>query len=170
VPFARLPFADPYAPETGFSGGFAVGRDPKRGRAWLAHCYATVGVGRDAAPGSGSGAELFAVIGHAPRHLDRNYTAVGRVLAGIEHLSTLPRGTEALGFYRTPSEHVPVVRIRMGTEVPATERLAVQVMRTEGPAFAAYVQARANRNRDGFLVGAGGVDVCNIRVPQRPAP
>ena len=164
---APLPYRDSYAPETGFADGFAVARGG--GRVWGAHCYASVGVGRDSAPDSGSGSELFAVIGHAPRHLDRNYVVVGRVVSGIERLSVLPRGTEALGFYRTPAEHVPIARVRLGTELPATERLEVEMMRTDAPSFASYVAARADRSRDGFLVGAGGVDVCNIRVPQRPA-
>ena len=35
-----------------------------------------------------------AVIGHAPRHLDRNIALVGRVIDGIDKLSSLPRGTE----------------------------------------------------------------------------
>ena len=48
-------------------------------RAWLAHCYGMVGVGRDLDADSGSGAEMYVVIGHAPRHLDRNVALVGRV-------------------------------------------------------------------------------------------
>ena len=87
--FTRFTGGDIYAPEVGFANGFPVARDPKRGRTWLAHCYAMVGVGRDDDTQS-SGTELYAVIGHAPRHLDRNVTLVGRVVAGIEHLSSLP--------------------------------------------------------------------------------
>ena len=54
-----------------------------------------VGVGRDNPPDTGSGAELYVVIGQAPRHLDRNIVTVGRVLRGMELLSSLPRGTGA---------------------------------------------------------------------------
>ena len=43
-----------------------------------------VGVGRNLSPDTGTGAELYAVIGHAPRHLDRNIALVGRVISGIE--------------------------------------------------------------------------------------
>src|SRR5688572_17227754 len=43
--FTRLPDVDGYAPEVGFSNGFPAARDPKRGEAWLAHCYASVGAG-----------------------------------------------------------------------------------------------------------------------------
>lgn len=108
-PFTRLPDVDGYAPVVGFSGGFPVGRDPKTGQGWLAHCYGMVGVGRGNDPGSGSGAELYVVIGHAPRHLDRNIAVVGRVVSGIEHLSTLPRGSGPLGFYERPEQYVPIV-------------------------------------------------------------
>ncbi len=73
---------DTYAP-SGFWNGWPVARDPKAGTAWLAHCYASVGVGRDNPPDTGDGSELYAVIGHGPRHLDRNITVVGRVIDGI---------------------------------------------------------------------------------------
>ena len=61
-----------YADEVGFSDGFPVARDPRNGKMWLAHRYGMVGAGRDNAPDSGGGTELYAVIGHAPRQLDRN--------------------------------------------------------------------------------------------------
>lgn len=166
--FVKLPYPDAYAPETGFVDGFAAARDPRRGRAWLTHCYGTVGVGRGESPESGSGAELFTAIGHAPRHLDRNYAPVGRIVQGMELLTALPRGTGALGFYEKPEQRLPVERVRLGSDLPEAERLNVEVMRTDTATFAAFVEARANRERDGFLVGAGGVDVCNIRVPVRP--
>ena len=63
------------------AGGFPAARDPQAGSAWLAHCYGMVGAGRDDAADSGGGTELYVVIGHAPRHLDRNVTLLGRVRA-----------------------------------------------------------------------------------------
>jgi peptidylprolyl isomerase len=166
--FAALPYRDAYAPEVGFVHGFPAARDRKADKAWAAHCYGAVGVGRGESPDSGSGAELYTVIGHAPRHLDRNYAVVGRIVQGMELLTTLPRGTGQLGFYERAEERVPIKRVRLGADVPEAERLNVEIMRTDTPAFAAYADARANRARDGFLVSMGGVDVCNIRVPMRP--
>jgi cyclophilin family peptidyl-prolyl cis-trans isomerase len=90
--FVRLPDADGYAPQVGFSNGFPTARDPKTHRAWMAHCYGAVGVGRDAGADTGDGTSLYAVTGHAPRQLDRNITVVGRVVQGMSLLSTLPRG------------------------------------------------------------------------------
>ena len=84
--------------------------------------YAMVGVGRDLSPDTGTGGELYTIIGHAPRQLDRNIALVGRIVSGIEHMSSLPRGTEALGFYKERSSDVPIVSARMATELPAADR------------------------------------------------
>jgi cyclophilin family peptidyl-prolyl cis-trans isomerase len=167
LPFMRLPDADGYAPEVGFSGGFPAARDPRTGEAWLVHCYAMVGAGRANEVDSGTGAELYVVTGHAPRQLDRNIALVGRVVQGIELLSVLPRGTGALGFYEQPSQHVPIVSVRMAADVPEAERARIELMRTDTPTFGALVEARRNRQDDWYKVPAGYIDVCNVPIPVR---
>lgn len=137
-------------------------------RLWPVHCYGMVGVGRNLSPDTGSGAELYTVIGHAPRHLDRNIALVGRVIEGIEHLSSLPRGTEALGFYKTAEERIPINSIRIGTEIADLPRF--EYLSTESRSFARYADARANRRDAFFIVPAGGADICNIPVPVRRTP
>jgi peptidylprolyl isomerase len=163
-----LGFPDSYAPVAGHAGGWPVAWDPDSGRAWLTHCYASVGVGRDLAPDTGTGGELYAVIGHAPRHLDRNIATIGRVIDGIGLLSARPRGTGTLGFYEegrgTP---IPIRAVRLAADLPAAERPSFEVMRTDGAAFSAYVTGRANRGGTFFIRPAGGVDVCNAGVPIR---
>jgi cyclophilin family peptidyl-prolyl cis-trans isomerase len=132
---------------------------------WPIHCYGMVGVGRNMSPDTGTGAELYTVIGHAPRHLDRNIALVGRVIEGIEHLSSLPRGTGPLGFYEKPEERTTITSIRMGqsiSDLPAYEYLS-----TESATFSKYADARANRRDPFFNVPAGGADICNIPVPVR---
>jgi len=168
LPFTRLPDADGYAPEVGFSGAFPAARDPRTGEAWLVHCYAMVGAGRANEVDSGTGAELYVVTGHAPRQLDRNIALVGRVVQGIELLSVLPRGTGALGFYEKPSQHVPIVSVRMAADVPEAERARIELMRTDTPTFGALVEARRNRQDDWYKVPAGYIDVCNVPIPVRP--
>lgn len=46
---------------------------------------------------------MYAVIGNALRHLHRNVGLVGGILKGVQLLSTLPRGSGAMGFYRRSS-------------------------------------------------------------------
>jgi peptidylprolyl isomerase len=79
LPLDLLPDPDTYAPETGFSAGFPAARDVRKGLTWLTHCYGMVGAGRDNDVASGGGPELYAVIGQAPRQLDRNVTLLGPV-------------------------------------------------------------------------------------------
>ena len=164
-----LGFPDSYAPLVGHAGGWPVGYDPEEGRAWLTHCYAMVGVGRDLAPDTGTGGELYAIIGHAPRHLDLNIALIGRVIEGMALLAARPRGTEALGFYKEPVSHIPFARVRLASQIPAAERPAFQVMRTGSESFSRFVTGAANRSGPFFRRPAGGVDLCNVRVPIRPA-
>jgi peptidylprolyl isomerase len=165
-----LGYADAYAPGAGFAAGWPIGYDSKAGTANLTHCYGYVGVGRDLSPDTGTGGELYAVIGHAPRHLDRNIAVVGRVIEGIDRLAALPRGTEALGFYKEERMHVPISAVRLASEIPAGSRPSFQYMDTQSAPFGAYLKARANRKDDFFIRPAGGVDLCNGAVPVRKKP
>ncbi|MGB5103704.1 MAG: peptidylprolyl isomerase [Steroidobacteraceae bacterium] len=170
LPFTRLPDPDGYAPEAGFSGGFPAARDPASGKAWLAHCYGMVGAGRGNDPESGSGTELYVVTGHAPRQLDRNIALVGRVVQGMELLSTLPRGTGPMGFHESPAQFVPIHSVKIAADVPATERSRLEVIRTDTATFTALVESRRNRRDDWYLEPAGYIDLCNVPIVTRPQP
>ncbi len=160
---ARHTYKDPFAKYVRWTGGFPIAGDFEN--KWPIHCYGMVGAGRNLSPDTGTGAELYTVIGHAPRHLDRNIALVGRVIEGIEHLSSLPRGTGALGFYESDSERTPIMSVRIGAD--ATDLPAFEYLSTESESFAAYADARANRRDPFFNVPAGGADICNIPVPVR---
>jgi peptidylprolyl isomerase len=169
-----------YAFNSGYVNGWPVGRGTRIGEdpappmntagslAWLVHCYGMVGVGRGDNPDTGTGAELYTVIGHAPRHLDRNIALAGRIVEGIENLSSLPRGTGPLGFYETEEERTPIASVRLASELPEAERPRFEVMRTDTETFRRYVNARANRS-GWFIRPAGAVDVCNVNLPIRRA-
>jgi cyclophilin family peptidyl-prolyl cis-trans isomerase len=165
--FARLPYPDTYAPEVGFSGGFAVARDPKRKQTWMVHCYGSVGVGRDDAADSGNGSELYAVIGQSPRTLDRNITLIGRVVQGIELLSVMPRGSGAMGFYDMPSQWIPIRAARVAADVAPAQRVDLEALRTESATFKALVQSRANRRESWFKEPVGLIGICNVPLPVR---
>lgn len=164
-----LGYPDSYAPMVGHADSWPVGYDPEAGRAWLTHCYAYVGVGRDLHPDTGTGGELYAVIGHSPRHLDLNIAVIGRVVEGIALLSARPRGTGNLGFYETAKGERPIeiARARLATEIPGGERPAFEVLRSDSEPFGRYVTGRANRGGEFFQRPAGGVDICNAAVPVR---
>jgi peptidylprolyl isomerase len=168
--FTRLPDGDVYAPEVGFSGGFPVARSAQLHRTWLAHCYGMVGVGRDLDIESGSGAEMYVVIGHAPRHLDRNVALVGRVVKGVELLSSLPRGSGELGFYTKAETPLPIKSIKVAADVAPSERSNLEVIRTDTPTFAALIESRRNRPEEFFKVPAGRIDLCNVPIAVRERP
>lgn len=165
--FHPLPERDGYAPQSGFAHGMPAARDPKSGRAWLAHCYGMVGAGRDTASDSGSGAELYVVIGHGPRHLDRNVTLLGRVMQGMPLLTTLPRGTGALGFYEKPEQQVPIKAIKLASDVPPEQRSKLEVVKTGSATFKQAVEALRNRGGDWYKVPAGYVEICNVPLMVR---
>jgi len=169
LPFTPLPDGDVYAPRVGFSDGFPVALDTRHDRMWLLHCYGMVGVGRDDDAES-SGTELYAVIGHAPRHLDRNVALVGRVVSGIEHLSSLPRGSDAMGFYAKSETPVPIRALELAADVPTAQRSDLEVLRTDSKLFEDVIEARRNRPEEWFRTKAGRIDVCNVPIPVRAHP
>ena len=144
--------------------------DGADGRAWLTHCYGMVGVARGMEPDSGNGAQLYVIIGHAPRHLDRNVTLVGEVWSGMELLSTMPRGKGQLGFYEDPSRRTSIASIKLASDVPEDQRQPIQIMKTDSDTFKQLIQARRHRAEDWFLDPADHLSVCNMIIPSRVKP
>ncbi len=164
--FTKLDQPDPYADQSGFSGGWPM--SIRNEKAALAHCYGTVGVARDEAPDTGMGGELYAIIGQPPRRLDRNLAIVGRVIEGIEHLSALPRGPIAdRGRYGKAVKPVPIVSVAMESDLPAAEQVRFERFDTEAPDFSAYLAKKTADTNAFYVVPAGGVDLCSAPVPVR---
>lgn len=165
VAVTRLRDPDSYARQVGFTDGFPVASDGRR--IWMAHCYGMIGAGRGDTADSGSGAELYVVIGHAPRHLDRNVTLVGRVVQGMELLSVMPRGTGPLGFYETPGERTTIRSVRLASEVPAAQRVNLEALRTDSATFSTMIENRRTRRDGWFIEPTGRINVCNVPLPVR---
>jgi len=168
--FDRLPDVDGWAPQVGFADGMPVARDPKTGKAWITHCYGVLGAGRNNAPDSSIGAELYVVIGQAPRQLDHQLTVVGRVVQGMELLSVIPRGPAPMGFYTDPALRTRILSIKLASDVPEAQRTPLQVLRTDSQAFKDATEARRNRKDDFYTQPAGHIDLCNVTLPVRAAP
>jgi peptidylprolyl isomerase len=167
--FDRLPDPDGWAPQVGFVDGFPVGRDPKTGQTWLAHCYGTLGAGRNNEADSSVGAELYVVDGQSPRQLDDNITVVGRVVQGMELLSVIPRGPAPMGFYEKPELRTTIKAIKLASELPEAERVPLQLLRTDSKTFVEATEARRNRRDDFYKRPAGHIDLCNVPLPVRAA-
>ncbi len=169
LPFTALPDPDTYVPQVGFVDGFPAARDPAFGRAWLVNCYGMVGAARGNNVDSGGGTALYAVIGGPQRQWDRNTTLVGRVVAGMPVLSTLPRGNGPLGVYRDRHRWVRIESVQIAADLAAAKRAPLEMLRTDTPTFTEYVEALRNRRGPWFKVPAGRVSVCAIPIPVRPA-
>ncbi|WP_374944104.1 peptidylprolyl isomerase [Sphingomonas sp.] len=168
TPFAvaqRLRKADAYSAASGITAdGWPMASDGATG--WLTHCYASVGVARDATT-TGSGAELYTVIGTPARRLDRNYTVVGRIVEGMAYMSAMPRSAAKMGFYAEAAERTPIVSVRLAADLPAALRPHFEYRSPDTPRFAALI-ARAERP-DPPTVASGGVDVCAVPLEVRRA-
>ncbi|NII09301.1 peptidylprolyl isomerase [Oleiagrimonas sp. C23AA] len=168
LPFVKLK-RDVYAPEAGFSGDFPIGRDPAKHTAWIAHCYGTVGVARDVARDSGNANTLYAVIG-AARRIDRNLAVVGRVVQGMQYLSSLPRGPGSMGFYTDTAKRTPIKRMVLAANLPASQRTPLEVLKTDSATFQRLLNAKRHRHDAFYTVSSGTVGVCDMDIPVRAAP
>ena len=165
-PLQRMARADAYAPGAGMTAdGWPVATDGVR--AWPTHCYGSVGVARDAAPDSGSGADLFAPIGQSARRLDRNYTVVGRVVEGMQYLSALRRSDAPMGVYADPAEDTAIVSVRLASELPPAERPSFQYRATDNPRYAAAIRRSESPPTSPRPTGA---TVCDLPVGVRRTP
>jgi peptidylprolyl isomerase len=161
----RLTRSDAYSTASGFTAdGWPIATNGTT--AWLPHCYGAIGVARSASPDTGSGAALFTGIGQAPRRLDRNYTVVGRIIIGMQFLSSLPRGDGPAGVYTDERQRTPIVSVRLASELPAAERPRFEYRATDNPRFAATLRLRETPATPSNV---GGVDVCDVPMALRLA-
>lgn len=173
IPFKGLPltrFTDPdgWAPVSGFVDGMPVAANPAKNQAWLAHCYGMVGAARSGKPDSSNGTSLYAINGQAPRALDLNITVVGRVVKGMDVLSSLPRGPGAMGFYDKPERYIPITQARMLADIPAAEQPAIEIMRTDTATWRKLVEASRHAIGGWAVRSALHSNICNRTVPTRP--
>ena len=175
IPFKGLPitkFTDPdgWAPVSGFVDGMPVAADPAKNKAWLAHCYGMVGAARSTKPDSSNGTSLYAINGQAPRALDLNITVVGRIVKGMEVLSSMPRGPGPMGFYDKPEAYIPLTRARLLSDIPAAEQPAIEIMRTDTATWRNLVEASRHAIGGWAVRSALHSNICNRSVPTRPIP
>ena len=166
APAQRLAKADAYSTQSGITAdGWPVASDGRA--AWLTHCYGMVGVARDAAPSTGSGSELFTPIGQSARRLDRNYTVVGRIVDGMQYLSSLPRSDATMGFYATAGERTGIATVRLAADLPVADRPHYAYRAADNPRFAAAIARREHPEAPTIATGAS---VCDVLPAVRRLP
>jgi peptidylprolyl isomerase len=163
--FKQINYRDAYAMQIGYVNSWPVASNGKQ--AWLTHCYGMVGVGRDLAPDTGTGQELYTNIGHSPRHLDRNITSIGRIILGMENLTARKRGTGQMGFYEKDDEKTPIISAKIASDLPKDQRPNFESLKTNTKVFDNWLYAKANRGGPFFIKPAGAIDICNAQVPIR---
>jgi len=140
---------------------------------WIVHCPGTLAFARDDKPDTAS-TEFYIVIGEAPRRLDRNLSAFGRVIAGLQYIQKLERGDPDVdaGVIQDPKAQDPILRVRMAADLPIAEQPHFQVMRTESAAFAAKKEEKRNITSSFFFRKPPAIlDVCLMPVAvKRPGP
>jgi len=160
---------DLFAPEVGHVKGFPAGRDAKAGREWLIHCPGTFAFARDNGADTAT-TEFYIVIGEAPRRLDRNLSAFGRVIDGMQVVQKLERGDPAVdaGVIQDVTKRDKILKVRIAADLPKSEQPHYRVMRTTSGAFARWKAERINP-APGFYVRTPPkvLDVCLAPVPAR---
>jgi len=57
--------------------------------------------------------------------------------------------------------------VRLAADLPAAQRVALQVLKTDSATFAALLEARRNRRDAWYVRPAGKIDLCNVPLPVR---
>jgi peptidylprolyl isomerase len=170
--FTPLGNIDPVAPEAGFVNGFPVGRDTKNGRSWIIQCPGVFAFARDNDENSAT-TEFYIVIGQAPRRLDRNLTAFGRVIAGMQYLQKLNRGDPDVesGVIADVGSRDPIIHMSLASQLPEQGRAHYQVLRTDSHSFAGKLEQRRHPPQEFYhRPPSRNLDICGVPVPVRLGP
>ena len=165
----QLPDPDTYAPRGRIrrTASRSAARSASSGAPGWCTATAWSGAGRDNDVDSGGGTELYVVIGQAPRHLDRNVTLLGRVVAGHGAAGGRCRAAAVRsGFYEHPEQRVPIRSVQLAADVPrgaahASSRCCAPTRRPSSPT--SRRAATATRNGSRCRPGASTCATCRSR-------
>ena len=153
--------------DTGFYKAFPVATKPagqamltKDGAvaAWGVHCKYVTSMARG--PKENSANSQFFLLRDKSPQLNQSYTIWGTTVWGRDVLYKIAKGEMG----KTPN-FVPDImeKVNIGADLPESERIAVQVLRTDSNAFRLYLDSLKSR--------AGKYpEVCKIKVPTRLKP
>lgn len=118
------------------------------------HCKGVTSMARTSDPNSAN--SQFFLMRDIAQHLDAQYSIWGNTVLGHEHLTKIKiTPQDKTGF-------VPDVmkKVQLAADVPEAERVKLQVLKTDSPAFKNYLKTK--KKADGTYP-----DICDIRVPTR---
>ena len=166
--FTQVQSKDMFAEQVGFKEGFALGHNPSENKAWMLHCPGVIAMARGTEPDSGS-SHFYITNGQATRYLDRIMTVFGRVVYGMNNVQAITRTAVTEG--DTPvdeKDHTPMLSMQMMSDVPAEQRINIEVKNTEHPAFSKMLAKRIKRENPFFYKKALPVlDICQTVVKSR---
>ncbi|MDB2438924.1 peptidylprolyl isomerase [Hellea sp.] len=119
------------------------------------HCKGVTSMARTNDPNSAN-SQFFLMRGIA-EHLDAQYSIWGNTVLGHEYLTKIKVGSKGDDPNFIPDE---MNKVQLAADVPEGERVKVQVLKTDSPAFKNYLKTQ--KKADGTYP-----DICDIRVPTR---
>ncbi|QTD54801.1 peptidylprolyl isomerase [Parasphingorhabdus cellanae] len=143
-----------YGAKVGFGAGWPIGT--KDGKAFPITCRGSLSPAHYDPPDAGTGAEISIITGEAARSLDMTFGMVGRVIDGLEHVTNLPLGTAAGGFYADKSQYIPITSVRLASELPLAEQPRYEYLASYSPSLLQYIEAHG-----------GYGNICTVPVPIR---
>lgn len=119
------------------------------------HCKGITSMARATDPNSGN--SQFFLMRDTSSHLDSQYSIWGNTVYGHELLTKIKVGEKG-----SDPSFVPDVmkKVQLAADVPASERVNVQVLDTQSPAFANFLKTQ--KKADGSYP-----DICDIQIPSR---
>ena len=119
------------------------------------HCKGVTSMARTSDPNSAN--SQFFLMRDIAQHLDAQYSIWGNTVLGHEHLTKIKIGSKG----ENPDFVTDVMKkVQVAADVPAAERVKLQVLKTDSPAFKNYLKTQ--KKSDGTYP-----DICDIRIPTR---
>jgi len=72
-----------------------------------------------------------------------------------------------MGFYDKPEQRIPIKSMRVAADVPESERVPLELLRTDTPLFEQLIEARRNRREEWFQFSPGKIEIGNVPLPIR---
>lgn len=150
--------------DVGFYNGLPVATQPAmqaaltrdgKVKAWGLHCPGVTSMARSGEPNSAN-SQFFLMRGPA-NFLDQKYSIWGNTVHGKDVLTKIKIGTKGEDLNFVPDQ---MKKVRIGSDMPASEQLNIQVLKTDSAAFKTYLN-------DYKTPQGQYADICDIDVPVR---